>query len=264
MIRVSAFTILSLVLLGSARAELPVAPPPREIRSDGSRDPVPQPELVKKENPLEVVERIIKNSKDAGEKLAMTDTGIGTRKTQETILKDIDTLLNQDPPPPKSDKDKDKDKDQDQDKKQDPNEKKKDMDPMTGKDDMPPKMKDPMPMGMGGMGDPPPGEQPKERRPRQGDPMPDDQPKQPDPKDGKPKGTSKVPMNPGGGVKPDPKGGKLDPSPLLPFENEVVKDVWGHLPDKLRQQATQYYKEEMMARYSDLLRMYYSSLAEKK
>jgi len=262
MIRVVAFMILTLGLLGSVRAELPVAPPPREIRSDGSRDPVTQPELVKKENPLEVVERIIKNSKDAGEKLAMSDTGIGTRKTQETILKDIDTLLNQDPPPPKSDKDQDKDKDKDKDKKQDPNEKK-DMDPMTGKDEMPPKMKDPMPMG--GMNESSPGEQPKERRPRQGDLMQDAQPKEPDTKGGtEPKGTSKQSKNPGGGAKLDPKGGKLEPSQLLPFENEVVKDVWGHLPDKLRQQATQYYKEEMMARYSELLRMYYSSLAEKK
>jgi len=57
--------------------------------------------------------------------------------------------------------------------------------------------------------------------------------------------------------------GKTDapPKPTLPVDDDVAKDVWGHLPDKLRQQVTQYYKEEFMPRYADLLKQYYSSLA---
>ncbi len=273
MTRVTCFVLLLLGMISTARAELPVAPAPREIREDGTRDPVPVPEVVKKENPLEVVERIIKNSKDVGDKLAMTDTGSDTRKTQDKILKDIDALLNQDDPPPMSDKDKDKDKDKNKDNKPDPSDKKMDMMPMTGMGEMPPKKMDMMPMS--GMDDQPMGDQPKERRPRQGsDSKQDTQPKDPGTKGGSSKekdkkddtpsgGNPKDPAKqPGGGV--TPKGGKQDPSPVIPFETDVVKDVWGHLPDKLRQQATQYYKEEFMARYSNLLKMYYSSLAEKK
>jgi hypothetical protein len=57
-------------------------------------------------------------------------------------------------------------------------------------------------------------------------------------------------------------GGPGKPTrPTMPLDEEVVKDVWGHLPDKLRQQVTQYYKEQFMPKYSDLLKQYYSSLA---
>ena len=42
------------------------------------------------------------------------------------------------------------------------------------------------------------------------------------------------------------------------------KQVWGHLPEKLRQQMSQYYKEQFMPKYGDLLRQYYSSLAERE
>jgi hypothetical protein len=42
-----------------------------------------------------------------------------------------------------------------------------------------------------------------------------------------------------------------------------MKDVWGYLPDKVRQQAMQYYKQELTPRYAKLLERYYSSLSEK-
>ena len=51
------------------------------------------------------------------------------------------------------------------------------------------------------------------------------------------------------------------PRPSVPLDDEVAKEVWGHLPDKVRQQVTQYYKEEFMPRYADLLKQYYASLA---
>jgi hypothetical protein len=137
-------------------------------------------------------------------------------------------------------------------------------------DDMNGKKSDMMPMG--GMMDPPPmggNEEPKGRRPRQqqGEPKDKDgQPKDPGGNQQQPMTAQpKDPKNPGG-ARPDPMSG--DPKnagrSLLPFEDEIVKDVWGHLPDKLRQQATQYYRQEFMPRYTELLKLYYSSLAEKK
>ena len=75
MIRLTSLSLLvaaaTLLAESSARGQLPVAPPPREIRPDGSRDPAPQPEPpAKPEDPAAVVDRIIKNSKDVGDKLA--------------------------------------------------------------------------------------------------------------------------------------------------------------------------------------------------
>jgi hypothetical protein len=275
MIRIVLFALLTTGVLSvsSARAELPVAPPPREVHADGSRDPVPQPELVKKEDPRVVVDRIIKNSEAVGDKLAKTDTGPDTQTTQTKILKDIDALLNQDNPPPKPDQnqDKDKNKDMNPDMNPDMSKDKKDMKDMSkgsGQGDM-----NPMPKGnMGGTGmESAGGDQPRERRPRQqGADQKDQQPKEQGSGGGS--GQQKTqPANPkdsknSGGQRPDPDNNKNSPpgKPILPLEADVVKQVWGHLPDKLRQQATQYYQEEFMPRYAELLKQYYSSLSEKK
>jgi hypothetical protein len=239
-------------------ADLPVAPPPREIRPDGSRDPVPA--AGPKEKPAEVVERIVKNSKEVGEKLANTDTGAETRGTQKTILKDIDSLIDQQENPPPQGGD-DKDKDQDKDKNKDKNDMGKDGKPKVGKN------------GMGPMG----GNQPKDgnqqaggRKPRQGGSQKDGQ--QPMPMGGAKQDPGMAQANPmpmpmggkeksGGTANAGTPMGKAAISTALPIDDSVVKEVWGHLPDKLRQQVTQYYKEEFMPKYSGLMKKYYSSLA---
>ena len=276
MSRVLFFALLTAGVLSAsaARARGDVAPAPREIRPDGTRDPVPAPVLAKKENPLEVVDRIIKNSKAVGDNLAKTDTGNETRAKQDTILRDIQSLIDQqdDPPPPKPDQNQDMNKDnkdnkdnkEKEKKPNDMNDKKPDMMPM-GMNEMPPMKKD-----MGGMsGMEPMDDQPKGRQPRRqsGEPKEKDGQQmnaggkpEPKPMSGNP---PKDPKNPGG-ARPDPLGGPPDPSRTsLPFEDEIVKEVWGHLPDKLRQQATQYYKQEFMPRYTELLKHYYSSLSDK-
>jgi hypothetical protein len=74
---------------------------------------------------------------------------------------------------------------------------------------------------------------------------------------------------------------RLDPSPSLgstrpmtdmnePFRatmplriTDRFKDAWGHLPEKVRQEVDLYFREQFMPRYSELLRQYYSSLAER-
>lgn len=271
--------------------DVEVAPPPREVRPDGTREPAPEPMNPKAQNPLETVERIIKNSKAVGDKLAMTDTGTDTRKTQDTILKDIQSLIDmqENPPPPKSGQSPDmnmdqkdnqsnnKDKNNDQ-KENKPNDKdnKNDPMPMNGKNDMPPQKKDMQPNG--GMDQRPmnDSDQPKGRKPRQQQDgnqskEKEDKPMNPDKNSGgtkeiaKGSGTASKKPNQGMGRLPDPmnKQNMTPTTPSLPPEEAAVKDVWGYLPDKLRQQALQYYKQEFMPHYAKLLEQYYSSLSEK-
>lgn len=282
-------------LAGPAAAEqLPVAPPPREVRPDGTRDPAPEAGTA--EDPEAVVNRIIANAKQASDKLASADAGEGTRSTQATVLKDIDALLNPPDSPPKggggdssdmTKQDKNDGKGQSGNDKADQNKNdgkgndQKDnkaggqpdkQDGVGGKGGTDPKGG----MSPGGMGEPKDGPA-AGRRPRAGA----------QPKDGKePGGTAAghtgekppQPMTPGnatakaGGAK-DPPGataggvdGKTDQppppvQPQLPHADEVAKEVWGHLPERLRQQMSQYYREEFMPRYAGLLKQYYSSLA---
>lgn len=266
--------VAGVVSAGPSRADVAVAPPPREVRPDGSRDPAPEVTQGPKENPAEVVDRIIKNSKAVGDRLAMTDTGKQTRTTQDKILKDIDALLDQDNPPPKSGGDSGNKNDQDKNKDQKNKDQKNNNDPAGGMNNM--QKKGDMPPPMGGM-QPTGGDDNKQasggHRPRPG--QKGQEPKQPGkqpagakqdsgmakarPSPGKtpagPKGSQKA----GGG--PGNPTGKMAAKPSLPIDDDVVKEVWGHLPDKLRQQVTQYYKEEFMPRYAGLLKQYYSSLA---
>jgi hypothetical protein len=226
-------------------------------------------------------ERIAENAQKAGDRLKEKDPGADTRKIQQDIIKDIDSLIKkaqEPPPPPKSD-----------------------MSPMPPmmpppKSDMTPppmggggdpKQKNPMPMGgMGGSGDSPPkmgggggtGSQSKSgRRPRRegkerggsprekGDPM----------AKGSTGGTNPRPAGPDS--KGNPAGRKDDrpsrdddrfglASPKRQNEKlaDLYKDVWGHLPDRLRQEMDLYYREKFMPRYSELLRQYYAALAEQK
>jgi hypothetical protein len=44
---------------------------------------------------------------------------------------------------------------------------------------------------------------------------------------------------------------------------DLYKDVWGNLPETLRQEMDQYSREQFMAKYSDLLKQYYATIAEK-
>lgn len=44
---------------------------------------------------------------------------------------------------------------------------------------------------------------------------------------------------------------------------DLYKDVWGHLPAEWRQEMDTYAREQFMLKYSDLLKQYYSTIAEK-
>jgi hypothetical protein len=44
---------------------------------------------------------------------------------------------------------------------------------------------------------------------------------------------------------------------------DVYKDIWGHLPESLRAEMNAYSREEFMAKYKDVLKQYYATIAEK-
>ncbi len=270
--------VVGSLLLARVRADLPVAPPPREVHVDGSRDPVPQPTNSEPEDPAAIVARIIENSTDASERLSQTDTGSETQQKQATVLKDIDTLLNQqDNPSGGGAGDKDQNPDTSMDPKpedQEKDSKKNDSEP-NGMD-MQPMKQDQQPMA---------GQDPQpERRPRQDRPgsepkektegKPQDAGTSPKPENGSDKKEPKMPESKGGSEPKDDKDEKNEPpsggvpmgkignnQPSLPLDEDVAKKVWGGPRDQLRKQVDQYYSERFMPGYSGLLKSYYSHLA---
>jgi hypothetical protein len=55
------------------------------------------------------------------------------------------------------------------------------------------------------------------------------------------------------------RGGKGEKDTLA----DLYKDVWGHLPETMRLEMDQYARERFMPRYSELLKQYYTTIAEK-
>jgi len=261
--------VLCILLVSLAAAQDTVRPKADEKKAE------PKHELPKAEMPPadeeeidvhKTAERIAENAQKAGDRLKDKDPGTETRKIQNDVLKDIDALIKkaQQPPPP----------------------------PMSS--DMPPPMSDmkpppkggggqpKSPMGMGGGGSPPPkmggggggagsdnksGRRPRrERKPRgdspTGDPMAgagdmNPLPARPEPKEG-PMGGKDERTGDGAGF------GKSSPKRQNDKLADLYKDVWGHLPDRLRQEMDLYYREQFMPRYSELLRRYYAALAEQR
>jgi hypothetical protein len=60
----------------------------------------------------------------------------------------------------------------------------------------------------------------------------------------------------GAGVNQTPPG---EPTKLA----ELFKNEWGHLPETMRAEMNAYSREQFMAKYNDLIKQYYSSVAEK-
>ena len=221
---------------------------------------VEEPKPGEMEEPAKILERVTQNAKAVGDRLKDQDTGDETRKKQDQVLRDIDELLKQNEPPPPSGGG-------------------------GGSSEMPPPPSGGMPPPSGGM--PPPmggnsGTKPmggSGQRPKRGGGN-----KEPMPMGG---GTKEPMMQPGGMKEPMPMGpGGMQPMmqpggmgkpgtdsgeagkpkgtpPSLPNEDPFTKQVWGHLPEKLRQQASQYYREQYMPKYQEMLKQYYSNLAER-
>ncbi len=189
-----------------------------------------------------VANRIVKGTKAASEKLAGQDTSDETRKDQKQVADDIDALIQLlENPPPMSDQ-------------------------------------GPPPPPMPNDGPPPPPEKNKgekkpqgseSNRPRQprtqagksnkpeGQPMP--MPSEAKPQGAKPEGQ---PMPMRSGAEPgDKKAGAG--APMLPLAETIAKDFWGHLPEQPRQKMMQFFREQYLSKYKDLLPQYYSAISEK-
>ncbi len=230
------------------------------------------------EEPLDaaaLADRITRNAREAGERLAQGESGTPTRTAQQQVLHDIDELLKQaqEPPP------------------------------------MPPPMGSPPPDS--GTPPPPSAGSPNAGPPPPTNGAPSDaSPSKPDNPMARPMGTPTAnngeeaapPSRPEGrrdrnataNPEPSPTGQASQPMtakpnekssqenaskpssdgsdggrtaktiPALPAEDPREKGVWGHLPERVRQQLTQYYREEFQGPYAELLREYYSNLAARE
>jgi hypothetical protein len=217
-----------------------VAPVPRGIE-------FPKPSIdgddPQSEDPAAIVERIAKTAEGIGERLKDKDTGNETLEKQEQLLKDIDKLLK--PPPP-----------------------------MDGSGGGGSSSNPPPPSGgekNGGM-PPPMGGNPGMPPPMGGNkPRPQRTGSRPEPTAGTPKPMPMGMGNPDLG-EPSKTGSNTGANPMgkpsgnaaLPLEDPFTKQIWGHLPERLRQQASQYYREQYMPKYGELLKLYYSNLAERE
>jgi hypothetical protein len=273
--------ILLLVSLVGLAASQEVRGPAKQKEPKSPAKEIPPETKDKAESEIDVhqtAERIAENAQKAGGRLKEKDPGAETRKLQNEIVKDIDALIRkaQEPPPEqKSDSSQ--------------------MPPMS-----PPSPSDAkQPMGggagqskqpMGGMGAKSGGssqaktggsgagsESRQGRRQRR-----DRRPGNSSPKGmGDPMGGANLGSNEPIPAKMEPKGSATGeregtpqedadrfgkPSPRRQSDKlaDLYKDVWGHLPDRLRQEMDLYYREKFMPRYSELLRQYYAALAEQK
>lgn len=247
------FVILGLFAPSTAYA-VGVVPP--IIRLDKPDQPSDAPSG--DDDPLKTIDRITKNARAVGDRLQNEDSGTDTQKAQDQLLKDIDSLLK--PPPPMGNGG-------------------------GGGGGSPPS---PPPMSGGGghggsdskpMGGDGGGSSKRQRGDRKEEPQGGGQEqKQPMGASGQEK---KEPMV--SGRNPDPNqppmpggegsgkdgqgaagdGGKKN-SPNLPLDDPFSRRVWGHLPEKVRQQAMQSYREQFMPRYSEMLKQYYSTLNDKQ
>ncbi len=220
-----------------------IAPPIPRVILPAKALPKPEVDIVPAEGDDvgSVANRIVKGTKAVGEKLSGQDTSAETRKDQKQVADDIDTLIKLLENPP----------------------------PMNDKGPPPP----PMPND----GQPPPPEKNKgESKPQGGE---GSRPRRPRPQAGKPNKPDSAPMPMPGDGQPQaakPEGQPMPMSsaepgdkksgagaPMLPLAETIAKDFWGHLPEQPRQKMMQFFREQYLSKYKDLLPQYYSAISEK-
>jgi len=219
-----------------------------QLSAQGDDEPAP-----KEESPIERAERILKEQAAVSKNLEQKDVGDATQKAQSQVLKDLDALLKSPPPPPSNKSSK---SDSSNSPKNQPM-------PMTGnKSQSQPMPSDGPPMSRREKRT----QQQSKSEPKNGQPMPMTMTKnQPMPmgKMGDP-----MPLTKNDPMQKQSPNGLANPEKTLPSQAnriaEMGKGIWGHLPETLRQEMDLYYRDQFMPRYGDLLREYYSSIAEGK
>ena len=106
------------------------------------------------------------------------------------------------------------------------------------------------------------GGQPMPQPGGQGQPMP--QPGGQQPMGGQPDGKPQQGQQAGKPMPGNQAGGGGMAKPALPLDEAIARDFWGNLPDLPRQRMLQFFREQYMSRYKELLPQYYQSLAEKE
>jgi len=188
-----------------------------------------------------VANRIVKGTKAVSEKLSGQDTSEETRKDQKQVADDIEALIkllenpppmsDQGPPPP----------------------------PMPNDGPPPPTKNKGETKPQGGEGN-----RPRRTRPQAGKPNKPENTAMPKPGEGQPQAEKPEgqPMPMGSGAEPgDKKAGAG--APMLPLAETIAKDFWGHLPEQPRQKMMQFFREQYLSKYKDLLPQYYSAISEK-
>ena len=224
-------------------AEQKPAPPPMKPEEKPTDDKDP-PKDDSAEEAAKLREKIKEQMQAAEKKLKERDTGKDTRQLQDDALRDIDKLIDlarQPPPPPPPQQQ-----------------------PMDGS---------PPPMGgdqqpQGGKPQPQPGTQ---QRPQSGQARRERREQRRQQMEQQARGGGSRQQSQPGGKRAGPQAqstpaqiGMNGPAARQPDQlGDVVKDIWGHLPETLRQEVDHYYRDRFMPRYQDLLREYYQRLAER-
>ncbi len=256
------FLLLALSIAGFAGAQ---DAPKADPKKADPKDKKVEPKKAESDEEIDVqktTERIAENAQKASDRLKEKDPGTDTRKLQDEIIKDLDALLKkaQQPPPMNPD-----------------------MNPM-----MPPPMGG-MPPPQGGMPPPKGSGNSGQKQPNMGGGSSGQQSSggRRARRESKESGARPMGGMPPGGKDNEPMPAKLDPmgkpanekpmgsgepdkfgkgSPKRQNEKlaDLYKDVWGQLPDRMRQEMDLYYREQFMPRYGELLRQYYAALAEQR
>ena len=58
-------------------------------------------------------------------------------------------------------------------------------------------------------------------------------------------------------------GAGRDSSGAATLKADILKDIWGHLPSVMRLEMDAYSREQFAAKYGELLKQYYQTIAEK-
>jgi hypothetical protein len=262
------FTLVGVLVLAvpRARADDPPAEPPPDRLEKKPRPPAeapkppeepnrPQPPAETKppakpaeppapdEDAAKLRERIAKDMQSAEEKLKAKDPGPDTRQLQDRALRNIDKLIDLARNPPRPPR---------------PSPMDQSSSPMGGAQQQPQGGAQSQPGSRPSGGSQSRRERREQRRMARGGqsrPMPG--------------GGSQTQEEPGAGQQANaqsPNGGLGQPlrnGGKPPDKLEDIKDIWGHLPETLRQEVDHYYRDQFMPRYRDLLQQYYSRLAER-
>jgi hypothetical protein len=221
-------------------APAPEKKPSRPATEEPKEDP-PDPEAADpNKEEQELLDHVDKNMRKSEDRLANRELNDATRQVQEDILKDLDALINRDQQNPQTQPNQQNEQDQ------------------QGVSASAERRKKQTSMGPGTSmktgrrqrsGQTQIARNSSQRRPGRGSPSPGSGQKPQEPN-----GPAQAGNNPGGGGQSQSEPNKL---------SEVYKDIWGHLPETMRAEMNAYSREQFMDRYSELIKRYYTTIAEK-